>query len=413
MSHHYVPEAARGVRWDDPAFGIEWPAGRRRRHLRARRGVPRLRGREAASSSRAAAASSAAGRSAPLRARGYEVARVVVATTGATCSAPGDRRAACIVERCARRTCCTSPGTPSRASSGPRPRTCAGSRPRCALLRAFADAGGSARCSPGPAPSTTGRDGTRCVGGTTPLAPATLYGAAKHALRTVAERLAARPSVRSPGAASSSSTGRTSTRPAVASVGRARSLRGRAGARRHDGDAGARLPARPTTSATRSPRCSTRDVEGAVNVASGDARSGARHRRGARARRRPRRTCCEIGALPQRPGRARRRSTPTSARLRDEVGWPPRLSLDEGAPRWSRRPRRADGRRGGAAARPRARGARRARQPEAGRAAIRGGALRTGGYSAGSCSRSPRRRCSSATSASWTSGATRSSCRSS
>jgi dTDP-4-dehydrorhamnose 3,5-epimerase len=26
MSHHYVPEAARGVRWDDPAFGINWPA---------------------------------------------------------------------------------------------------------------------------------------------------------------------------------------------------------------------------------------------------------------------------------------------------------------------------------------------------------------------------------------------------
>jgi dTDP-4-dehydrorhamnose 3,5-epimerase len=26
MSHHHVPEAARGVRWDDPAFGIEWPA---------------------------------------------------------------------------------------------------------------------------------------------------------------------------------------------------------------------------------------------------------------------------------------------------------------------------------------------------------------------------------------------------
>jgi dTDP-4-dehydrorhamnose 3,5-epimerase len=25
MGHHYVPEAARGVRWDDPAFGIEWP----------------------------------------------------------------------------------------------------------------------------------------------------------------------------------------------------------------------------------------------------------------------------------------------------------------------------------------------------------------------------------------------------
>jgi dTDP-4-dehydrorhamnose 3,5-epimerase len=25
MGHPYVPEAARGVRWDDPAFEIEWP----------------------------------------------------------------------------------------------------------------------------------------------------------------------------------------------------------------------------------------------------------------------------------------------------------------------------------------------------------------------------------------------------
>ena len=25
MSREYVPDAARGVRWDDPAFGIEWP----------------------------------------------------------------------------------------------------------------------------------------------------------------------------------------------------------------------------------------------------------------------------------------------------------------------------------------------------------------------------------------------------
>ena len=25
MSHEYVPAAASGVRWDDPAFGIEWP----------------------------------------------------------------------------------------------------------------------------------------------------------------------------------------------------------------------------------------------------------------------------------------------------------------------------------------------------------------------------------------------------
>jgi len=25
MSHEYVPAAARGIRWDDPAFAIEWP----------------------------------------------------------------------------------------------------------------------------------------------------------------------------------------------------------------------------------------------------------------------------------------------------------------------------------------------------------------------------------------------------
>jgi dTDP-4-dehydrorhamnose 3,5-epimerase len=29
MSHQYVPSAARGVRWDDPAFGIDWPAAER------------------------------------------------------------------------------------------------------------------------------------------------------------------------------------------------------------------------------------------------------------------------------------------------------------------------------------------------------------------------------------------------
>ena len=30
MSHRYVPEAASGVRWDDPAFGIEWPEAEER-----------------------------------------------------------------------------------------------------------------------------------------------------------------------------------------------------------------------------------------------------------------------------------------------------------------------------------------------------------------------------------------------
>ena len=30
MTHEYVPEAASGVRWDDPAFGIEWPPAEER-----------------------------------------------------------------------------------------------------------------------------------------------------------------------------------------------------------------------------------------------------------------------------------------------------------------------------------------------------------------------------------------------
>jgi len=29
MSSHYAPESSRGVRWNDPAFGIDWPPGER------------------------------------------------------------------------------------------------------------------------------------------------------------------------------------------------------------------------------------------------------------------------------------------------------------------------------------------------------------------------------------------------
>jgi dTDP-4-dehydrorhamnose 3,5-epimerase len=29
MSHFYAPDCAAGVRWDDPAFGIDWPAADR------------------------------------------------------------------------------------------------------------------------------------------------------------------------------------------------------------------------------------------------------------------------------------------------------------------------------------------------------------------------------------------------
>jgi dTDP-4-dehydrorhamnose 3,5-epimerase len=41
MGHRYVPEAARGVRWDDPAFAIDWPAAPGERILSERdRGYP-------------------------------------------------------------------------------------------------------------------------------------------------------------------------------------------------------------------------------------------------------------------------------------------------------------------------------------------------------------------------------------
>jgi dTDP-4-dehydrorhamnose 3,5-epimerase len=36
MGHRHVPEAARGVRWDDPAFAIEWPAPEGERTISAK-----------------------------------------------------------------------------------------------------------------------------------------------------------------------------------------------------------------------------------------------------------------------------------------------------------------------------------------------------------------------------------------
>jgi dTDP-4-dehydrorhamnose 3,5-epimerase len=36
MGNRYVPEAARGVRWNDPAFGIEWPTPAAERIISAR-----------------------------------------------------------------------------------------------------------------------------------------------------------------------------------------------------------------------------------------------------------------------------------------------------------------------------------------------------------------------------------------
>ena len=42
MSHHYVPEAARGVRWDDPALEIDWPPADQRLISERDRGWPDL-----------------------------------------------------------------------------------------------------------------------------------------------------------------------------------------------------------------------------------------------------------------------------------------------------------------------------------------------------------------------------------
>ncbi|MBL6749658.1 MAG: dTDP-4-dehydrorhamnose 3,5-epimerase [Nevskia sp.] len=44
ISAPYVPAAARGVRWDDPAFGIEWPAAACRTMAERDRTYPDFRG---------------------------------------------------------------------------------------------------------------------------------------------------------------------------------------------------------------------------------------------------------------------------------------------------------------------------------------------------------------------------------
>ena len=43
MSHEYVPEAASGVRWDDPALAIEWPSAPERLISERDRAWPDLR----------------------------------------------------------------------------------------------------------------------------------------------------------------------------------------------------------------------------------------------------------------------------------------------------------------------------------------------------------------------------------
>ena len=182
MAYHYVPEAARGVRWDDPAFGIEWPAAADAHDLRARRHLPRLRA----------------------------VKRVLVTGAGGFIGrgtlAP--LRGARVRGRPQHRETCSQPGAPragDRAGRGPthllhlawnaKPGEFWTSPENLDWVAAVAapaarvrGTAASGRCSPARARSTRGSDETHCVEGTTPLEPATLYGTAKHALHTLVER---------------------------------------------------------------------------------------------------------------------------------------------------------------------------------------------------------------------------------
>ena len=176
-----------------------------------------------------------------------------------------------------RRTCCTSPGTPSRARSGRRPRT------RRWVAATVAPAAGvrgrrrrGARCSPGPARSTTGARPARCAR-TRRCAPATLYGACKDATRR------GRGGARGARTASTLAWGRVfflygpgePTGAWLVAASRARSSRARR-APTSAGDAGARLPPRRRRRGRVRGAASTATSSGAVNIGSGERCPGAR-----------------------------------------------------------------------------------------------------------------------------------------
>ena len=164
MGHVYVADAARGVRWDDPAFAIDWPQppasarcpsatpatrtscrepAPRARHRRERLRRPARAGAAARAGLRGACGRGpAAGRAASDRAAPRSRCRPRDGCDWhaplATCLDAGTQRTSTrIVARGAlspsgRRICCTSPGTPSPARSGTRARTPRGSPRRSA-----------------------------------------------------------------------------------------------------------------------------------------------------------------------------------------------------------------------------------------------------------------------------------------
>jgi nucleoside-diphosphate-sugar epimerase len=191
------------------------------------------------------------------------------------------------------------------------------------LLRAFHGAGGRRAVLAGTCAEYDWADETHCVEGVTPLAPATLYGTSKHALRLVAESFAG-------GAGLSVAWGRIffvfgpfehPTR-LVASVARALT-HGEAAPTSHGeqvrdflsnvelGDAFAALVAA--------------DVDGPVNMASGEpVRVRELVEQVAEAAGRP--DLLRVGALPARAGEPAA-LTADVTRLREEVGWAPSRPL--------------------------------------------------------------------------------------
>lgn len=196
-----------------------------------------------------------------------------------------------------------------------------------ALLRAFAAAGGRRAVIAGTSAEYDWRaPGERCQEETTPLKPATLYGAAKHALHTAAARYAEQAGfelawgriffVYGPGEPE----GRL-----VPSVGRAL-LAGRPVPTTrgdqlrdfmHVEDAAAALVALAES-----------DTTGAVNIASGDP-VAVREVCDTLARLTGRPDLLQPGALPEREGDPPRLVADV-ARLREEVGFVPRIALYDG-----------------------------------------------------------------------------------
>jgi nucleoside-diphosphate-sugar epimerase len=195
-----------------------------------------------------------------------------------------------------------------------------------ALLQAFAEAGGRRAVLAGTSAEYAWERETHCVEGTTPLEPATLYGAAKHALRIVAEAYAAE-------AGLSLAWGRIfflygpdeDPRRLVSSVAQAL-VQGRVAETSHGEQVRDFLFAPELAEAFAALLDS--DVQGAVNVASGVPVT-LRAVIEAVAAETGRTDLLALGARPANPSEPDVLTVDVT-RLRDEVGWTPSLTLEQG-----------------------------------------------------------------------------------